>query len=127
MSCNEEGDKDSIANKQQAMKRVKTRKVRQNTASESKCNRYRKGDSITLAQVETGTDQDCTNQGTKDQKIAEQFRLASPSPRTKRQHKTIPIKKQRNRLQLREKVEIYKKITKNHMSYKQVLKRAGPT
>ena len=78
-----------------------------------------------LAQMETGTDQDCTDQESKDQKTAEQFRSASAPTRTKRQRKTIPIEKQRKRLQLREKVEIYKKITENHMSYKQVEENYG--
>ena len=55
-----------------------------------------------LAQMEIGTDQDCTDQGTKDQKTAEQFRSVSAPTRIKRQCKAIAIEKQQKRLQLRE-------------------------
>ena len=125
MSCSEDGDKDSDYEQEASDKGSEDWESGGETQPQKASATVPQGDDIMLAQMETGTDQDCTDQESKDQKTAEQFRSASAPTRTKRQRKTIPIEKQRKRLQLREKVEIYKKITENHMSYKQVEENYG--
>ena len=125
MSCNEDGDKDSDCKQATSDEGSEDWESGGAIQPQKASATVPQGDNIMLAQMETGTDQDCTDQESKDQKTAEQFRSASAPTRTKRQRKTIPIEKQWKRLQLREKIEIYKKITENHMSYKQVKENYG--
>ena len=65
-----------------------------------------------LAQMETGT-----NHRMKDQKLYGSLHQ-QVFYKDKRQPKIIAIEKKRKRLELRGKVEFYKKITENHMNYK---------